>query len=327
MKTLVPSEECVNQNFYIEKTDNAPIIRKLIVLYGTIASRLKSVNFPCKIVWKGTRAIGLNAPEKLPNLPTHDIDIGIVPADKPVTEVRMKNLALHIAGLTNHVLEETLSVLHPRANPNNKEIVKLSRLVYGNLDALVDIGFTYKRFLIINGTRIELSPTYNEKGTKCFGDLEQLYEYPVLESMRIEKEAYIANYRNDLYMTHPNQHKKIVFFINSLQEGLYKIYYVRGLFDAHTETLFLGQQKARELEFAEKERQREEIQSIAEQAKLRMTQVDSEKERRDEDAEKVRSGILTKEELQELINAKSKSKSTMPAQSQKPSSGSTSSKP
>ena len=81
------------------------------------------------------------------------------------------------------------------------------------------------------------------------------------------------------------------------------------------------------MQFAEKERQTQEIQSITEQAKLRMTQVDSEKERRDEDAEKVRSGILTKEELQELINAKSKSKSTMPAQSQKPSSNSTSSKP
>ena len=99
-----------------------------------------------------------------------------------------------------------------------------------------------------------------------------------------------------------------------------------GLFDRNTEALFLIQQKARELQFAEKERQTQEIQSITEQAKLRMTQVDSEKERRDEDAEKVRSG-LTKEELQELINAKSKSKSTMPAQSQKPSSGSTSSKP
>ena len=326
MQTLMPSQECVNQNFYIEKTDAAPIIRKLIVLYGTIASRLKSVNFPCKIVWKGTRAIGLNAPEKLPNLPTHDIDIGIVPLDKTITEARMKNLALHIAGLTNHVLEEKLSVLHPSANPHNNEIVKLSRSVYGNLDALVDIGFTYKRFLKIDKNRIiELSPKYNEKGTKCFGDLEQLYEYPNLESMRIEKEVYIAKYRHEL-VTHQNQYKKIVFFINSLQEGLYKIYYVMGLFDRNTEALFLIQQKARELQFAEKERQTQEIQSITEQAKLRMTQVDSEKERRDEDAEKVRSG-LTKEELQELINAKSKSKSTMPAQSQKPSSGSTSSKP
>jgi len=318
MQTLMPSKECVSNNFYIEKTDNAPIIQKLIVLYGTIASRLKTVNFPCKIVWKGTRAIGLNTPEKLPNLPTHDIDMGLVPLDKSVTEVRMKNLALHIAELTNHVLEEKLSVLHPRANPHNSEIVKLSRSVYGRLDALVDIGFTYKRFLIVNGTQIELSPTYNEKGTKCFGDLEQLYEYPVLESMKIEKEVYIAKYRHELApYAYPNE--RIVRFINNLQEGLYKIYYVMGLFDPHTEAVFLGKQKEKELEFAEKERQREEIKLTMAQAKSRAST-------------SALTQKLTKDEVQELLNktiaeSKAKAQSTMPSQSQKPPSNSTASKP
>lgn len=325
MQALIPTIGCVDELFYIpEEGELADILRKLIVIYGTISSRFNRVKFPFKIVYKGTRALGLNDPVKMKQMVTRDIDIGIISEESDIN--RRTNLALHIAGLTNHILNGiTLSILTPDKNTHNDEIVKLSYIDAGKMIALVDIGFIQTPSIQINKVDHILHPDANSNGyksltLKCFGNLSQLYIHPTTADMKNEKEVYIRKYTDD---PEPKYDKPTIdHFIESMTEGLVKIKFVLGKLSPEEEAEFIRKQKEKEAEFirkqTEKEAQKKEAESIV---KIAMT----DKGNRDKDTEKVRLG-LTKKELQELINARL-AKSKMPSQSQKPSSNSTSSKP
>ena len=322
MQALIPTIGCVDELFYIpEEGELADILRKLIVIYGTISSRFNRVKFPFKIVYKGTRALGLNDPVKMKQMVTRDIDIGIISEESDIN--RRTNLALHIAGLTNHILNGiTLSILTPDKNKHNDEIVKLSYIDAGKMIALVDIGFIQTPLIVMDHI---LHPDANSNGyksltLKCFGNLSQLYIHPTTADMKNEKEVYIRKYTEN---PEPKYDEKTIdYFKENMSEGLVKIKFVLGELSPEEEAEFIRKQKEKEAEFirkqTEKEAQKKEAESIV---KIAMT----DKGNRDKDAEKVRSG-LTKEGLQELINARL-AKSKMPSQSQKPSSNSTSSKP
>ncbi len=330
MQALVPTIGCVDELFYIpEEGELADILRKLIVIYGTIASRFNRVEFTYQLAWKGTRALGLNDPVKMKQTVTRDIDIGIISTASGEAESdinRRKNLAFHIAGLTNHILKDiTLSILTPDKNKHNDEIVKLSYIDAGKMIALVDIGFIQTPSIQIIEDYHILHPDANSNGyksltLKCFGNLSQLYIHPTTADMKNEKELYIRKYIDDPERKYDK--KTIERFIENMSEGLVKIKFVLGELSRDKEEEFLNKQKEKEEEFIRKQKGKEDQKKEAELiVKIAMT----DKENRNKDAEKVRSGILTKEELQELLDARSKS--TMPSQSRTSSSNNTSSKP
>jgi hypothetical protein len=314
MQALIPTIGCVDELFYIpEEGELADILRKLIVIYGTIASRFNRVQFPFKIVYKGTRALGLNNPVKMKQMVTRDIDIGIISEESDIN--RRTNLALHIAGLTNHILKDiTLSILTPDKNKHNDEIVKLSYIDAGKMIALVDIGFIQTPSIQINGVYHILHPDANLYGyesltLKCFGNLSQLYIHPTTADMKKEKEAYIQKYTYD---PEPKYDEKTIdYFKESMNEGLVKIKFMSDDLSPEERAEFIRKQKEKEAEFirkqTEKEYQKKEAESIV---KTAMTY----KEEQRKDAAAVQSGLLTKEGLQELINARLV-KSKMPSQS------------
>ncbi len=183
------------------------ILKKLFVIYGRISFVFQNAKFPYKLIWKGTRALGL-ATGKL--FKTTDIDIGIVADNEDISledyerigpdiannDLRLKytrqmNLGLHIAGLTNHLLGVNLSILTPSSSiVSNKKLVK-SSLVFPECApfALVDNGF-------IQTTKIREQRLHSQS-YEFRGVHNTLYLYPVVSDMFREKELYLEHYNRD----------------------------------------------------------------------------------------------------------------------------------
>ena len=274
--------ECIKPIFYvpIEATntvDNS--LCKLFVIYGIISAKFERYKYIYNILWKGTRALYLNDANE--SLKTRDLDITLVDRHGYANKDDIMNrqqLAMHIGELSQSLLDDThIELLDPSdMKARNKEIVKLSyKSETGEYIPLSDIGFIR--------TEYQGQSEYLEKTEpNCVAGNDVLYLYPTIDDMKAEKEYYLSKYEQQLATSSDNSQLK--YDINRLKIGLNKISQIE------TGTDVYEIEKEKDAEYA-KEIYDKAVADREERLKLQAT---------------VKEGNLTKEELQKIINSRSK---------------------
>ena len=279
---------CVKPIFYVptEQRDPLdPILCKLFVIYGIISAKFEYHRYIYNILWKGTRALYLNDIDKETNkesLKTRDLDITLVDrhgyVNEDITNMNRQQLAIHIGELSQSLLDDTHIELLKPSDPKarNKDIVKLSyKSETGEYIPLSDIGFKPMEY--------QGQSEYLEK-TKpnCVAGNDVLYLYPTVDDMKAEKEYYLSKYEQQLATSSDDSQLK--YDINRLKIGLNKISQIETGTDVYE---------------IEKEKDAEYAKEIYDKAV-------ADREERSKLQAKVKEGNLTKEELQKIINTRSK---------------------
>ena len=214
---------------------------------------------------------------------TRDLDITIV--DRHGYEnkddiMNRQQLAIHIGELSQSLLDDTHIELLKPSDPKarNKDIVKLSyKSETGEYIPLSDIGFK----LIEYRGPVE----YLEKTEpNCVAGNDVLYLYPTVDDMKAEKEYYLSKYEQQLATSSDDSQLK--YDINRLKIGLNKISQI----ETGTDVYEIEKEKEKDAEYA-KEIYDKAVADREERSKLQA---------------KVKEGNLTKEELQKIINTRSK---------------------
>ena len=279
---------CVKPIFYVptEQRDPLdPILCKLFVIYGIISAKFEYHRYIYNILWKGTRALYLNDIDKETNkesLKTRDLDITLVDrhgyVNEDITNMNRQQLAIHIGELSQSLLDDTHIELLKPSDPKarNKDIVKLSyKSETGEYIPLSDIGF--------KPTEYQGQSEYLEKTEpNCVDENDVLYLYPTVDDMKAEKEYYLSKYEQQLATSSDDSQLK--YDINRLKIGLNKISQIETGTDVYE---------------IEKEKDAEYAKEIYDKAV-------ADREERSKLQAKVKEGNLTKEELQKIINTRSK---------------------
>ena len=280
--------ECIKPVFYvpIEATntvDNS--LCKLFVIYGIISAKFEYHRYIYNILWKGTRALYLNDIDKETNkesLKTRDLDITLVDrhgyVNEDITNMNRQQLAIHIGELSQSLLDDTHIELLDPSNPKarNKDIVKLSyKSESGEYIPLSDIGC---KLIEYRGQSEYLEKTK----PNCVDENDVLYLYPTVDDMKAEKEYYLSKYEQQLATSSDDSQLK--YDINRLKIGLNKISQIETGTDVYE---------------IEKEKDAEYAKEIYDKAV-------ADREERSKLQAKVKEGNLTKEELQKIINTRSK---------------------
>ncbi len=278
--------ECIKPIFYVPTDATNKTLCKLFVIYGIISAKFKYHRYIYNILWKGTRALYFNDIDKDINkesLKTRDLDITIVNRNGYENKDDIMNrqqLAIHIGELSKSLLDDTHIELLDPSNPKarNKDIVKLSyKSESGEYIPLSDIGF---KLIEYEGQSVYLEKTE----PNCVAGNDVLYIYPTIDDMKAEKEYYLSKYEQQLATSSDDNQLK--YDINRLKIGLNKISQI----ETGTDVYEIEKEKENDAEYA-KEIYDKAVADREERLKLQAT---------------VKEGKLTKEELQELINSRSK---------------------
>lgn len=259
------------------------ILRKMFVVYGAIATQLYTKNSPYQLVMKGTRALYLNKEAFDKPLITSDIDVSIIKRSDYVEdsetsyEVR-KKLAEYISSLIITLCEGPGYEIDATIPVHNTDIVKITyrNPVSGERIGLSDIGITQEDMIDKSPNPAVDIDSYMRMSILIKG-IYVTFLYPTIDNMRLEKELNKEYYKYEIDKLTGDERTKYERKLNNMTKGLNKI------------KLALGE----DLD------EKTEVKQIVERAI-------QERETRLGDAEKVKSGKLTREELQELINSKRK---------------------
>ena len=216
------------------------------------------------------------------SLKTRDLDITLVDrhgyVNEDITNMNRQQLAIHIGELSQSLLDDTHIELLDPSNPKarNKDIVKLSyKSETGEYIPLSDIGF---KLIEYRGQSEYLEKTK----PNCVDENDVLYLYPTVDDMKAEKEYYLSKYEQQLATSSDDSQLK--YDINRLKIGLNKISQIETGTDVYE---------------IEKEKDAEYAKEIYDKAV-------ADREERSKLQAKVKEGNLTKEELQKIINTRSK---------------------
>lgn len=249
------------------------ILRKIFVLYGAVETQLYTTKSPYQLVMKGTRALYLNKEAFGKTLITSDIDVSIIRRSDYIEDGESsyetrKKLAEYIASLIKTLCEGFGYEIEATIPIHNKDIVKITyrNTSSGERIALSDIGITQEDTIGESPNPAVDIDNYIRMSLLIQG-IYVTFLYPTVYNMKLEKEL-----NREYYLLTGDTRR-----LNKMITGLNKIKYVLG--ELAYETTEGKQIVERALE---------------------------ERERRLIDAEKVKSGKLTREELQELINSKRK---------------------
>ena len=281
---------CVKPIFYVptEPSNTVDIaLCKLFVIYGIISAKFEYHRYIYNILWKGTRALYLNDIDKETNkesLKTRDLDITLVDrhgyVNEDITNMNRQQLAMHIGELSKSLLNDTHIELLDPSNPKarNKDIVKLSyKSESGEYIPLSDIG--------CKPTEYQGPVEYLEKTEpNCVAGNDVLYLYPTIDDMEAEKKYYLSKYEQQLVTSSDDSQLK--YDINRLKIGLNKIIQIK-------------QELGTDVYEIEKEKDAEYAKEIYDKAV-------ADREERLKLQAIVKEENLTREELQELINSRSK---------------------
>lgn len=251
------------------------ILRKMFVLYGAVATQLYTTKSPYQLVMKGTRALYLNKEAFGKTLITNDIDVAIIRRSNHVEDPETsyetrKKLAEYIGSLIKTLCKVDGYEIDSSIPIQNQNIVKIT---YRNPSSGERIGLS--DIAITQEDMIDKSPnpavdiySYIRMSLLIQG-IYATFLYPTVYNMKLEKELYREHYTVE----------RNAYGLEAITEGLNKIKYVLG-----------------------------EVMQETKEGKQIVERALQERETRLSDAEKVKSGKLTKEELQELINSKRKNK-------------------
>ena len=249
------------------------ILRKMFVLYGAIATQLYTTKSPYQLVMKGTRALYLNQEASDKTLITNDIDVAIIKlpdhVEDPETSYEMrKKLAEYIGSLIKTLCKVDGYDIDSSIPIQNQNIVKITyrNRSSGERIGLSDIAIT-QQDVIGESPNPSVDIDKYIRMSLLIKGIYATFLYPTVYNMKLEKELY-----REHYTVEGN-----AYGLEAINEGLNKIKYVLGEVTQETK----------------------EAEQIVERAL-------QERETRLSDAEKVKSGKLTREELQELINSKRK---------------------
>jgi len=259
------------------------ILRKMFVVYGAIATQLYTKNSPYQLVMKGTRALYLNKEALDKPLITSDIDVSIIKRSDYVEdsetsyEVR-KKLAEYISSLIVTICDGPGFEIDAAIPIHNTDIVKITyrNPVSGERIGLSDIGITQEDMIDKSPNPAADIDSYIRMSILIKG-IYVTFLYPTIDTMRLEKELNKEYYKNKIDKHTGNERTKYERKLNNMTKGLNKI----------------------KLALGEDVDEKTEVKQIVERAI-------QDRETRLGDAEKVKSGKLTREELQELINSKRK---------------------
>ena len=264
------------------------ILRKMFVVYGAIATQLYTKNSPYQLVMKGTRALYLNKEALDKPLITSDIDVSIIKRSDYVEdsetsyEVR-KKLAEYISSLIVTICDGPGFEIDAAIPIHNTDIVKITyrNPVSGERIGLSDIGITQEDMIDKSPNPAADIDSYIRMSILIKG-IYVTFLYPTIDTMRLEKELNREYYKNKIdeftgSKSKDNKRTEYKRKLNNMTKGLNKI----------------------KLALGEDVDEKTEVKQIVERAI-------QDRETRLGDAEKVKSGKLTREELQELINSKRK---------------------
>ena len=249
------------------------ILRKMFVLYGAVATQLYSTKSPYQLVMKGTRALYLNKEAFGKTLITNDIDVAIIRrydhVEDPETSYETrKKLAEYIGSLIKTLFKEDGYDIDSSIPIQNQNIVKITyrNPSSGERIGLSDIAIT-QQDVIGESPNPSVDIDKYIRMSLLIQGIYATFLYPTIDNMKLEKELYREHYTVE----------RNAYGLEAITEGLNKIKYVLGGVAQETK----------------------EAEQIVERAR-------QDRETRISDAQKVKSGNLTKEEFQQLINSKRK---------------------